>query len=70
MSYRIEAKNKEYTGLTAGVPFVNGIATGVETVSDYFSRHHGYTVTEEQTEKPAATASKTTKTSTAKGAEK
>lgn len=45
MSYRIEAANKAYTGVVAGVALVNGVADGLPSVPDYFRRHHGYTVT-------------------------
>lgn len=47
MTYRIEAPNKAYTGLVAGIPFVNGLAEHVPAIPDYFRRHKSYTLIEE-----------------------
>lgn len=46
----IKAPNKAYTGVSAGVPFVNGVGEADEPrILDWF-REHGYTVEEPEPE--------------------
>lgn len=61
MAYTITAANKGYTGVTAGISFVRGIAENVSEVPDYFGRHNGYTVAENKPAKAASSAATTGK---------
>ena len=47
---KIQAPNREYTGLSAGVPFINGEASTEDQYLIAWFRSHGYTV--EEDEKP------------------
>lgn len=60
MMWRIEAPNKEYAGVTAGVTFVGGVGETDVEPSDYFPRH-GYTVAEVQADEPSTVADADTK---------
>lgn len=47
---KVYAPNKQYSGISAGIPFVNGEADVPKEKADWF-RTHGYIV--EEDEKPA-----------------
>ena len=65
MSATITAPDNGFSGVIAGVMFVNGVSKPVEVVPDYFHRHTGYTVNEQaparEPQKPVARGRKPTK---------
>ena len=48
----IEAPNKEYTGVSANVPFCNGIGKTEDKLLIHWFKDHGYKVIEETPDSP------------------